>query len=166
MDARRGLDWGLCLWVFCKKKTPIFSSKLWYSFSGWGICYLSLHSLNKSQGRPEKHASISCDCQVALKALQAIRTSFLVEQCQKALNDMSALHAVGLYWVYGHAGVRGNEIAHTTSFWRRGSERVELHLYSPSRSHRPAIGWTLPNCLTASHQTKDADVMDGLIMET
>jgi hypothetical protein len=24
---------------------------------------------------------------------------------------MSALHAVGLYWVYGHAGVRGNKIA-------------------------------------------------------
>jgi hypothetical protein len=24
---------------------------------------------------------------------------------------MSALHAVGLYWVSGHIGVRGNEIA-------------------------------------------------------
>jgi hypothetical protein len=27
------------------------------------------------------------------------------------LNDISALHAVGLYWVPGHAGVRGNETA-------------------------------------------------------
>ena len=27
------------------------------------------------------------------------------------LNDISAWHAVGLYWVPGHAGVRGNEIA-------------------------------------------------------
>ena len=27
------------------------------------------------------------------------------------LNSLSAWHAVGLYWVPGHAGVRGNEIA-------------------------------------------------------
>jgi len=27
------------------------------------------------------------------------------------LNDISAQHAVRLYWVPGHAGVRGNEIA-------------------------------------------------------
>jgi hypothetical protein len=27
------------------------------------------------------------------------------------LNDISAWHAVRLYWVPGHAGVRGNEIA-------------------------------------------------------
>jgi hypothetical protein len=47
-----------------------------------------------------------------LKALQAIRTtSLLVQQCQKALNDISTRHAVGLYWVPGYAGVRGNEIA-------------------------------------------------------
>jgi len=37
--------------------------------------------------------------------------SLLVRQCQQALNDISAWHAVGLYWVHGHAGVRGNEIA-------------------------------------------------------
>jgi hypothetical protein len=38
-------------------------------------------------------------------------TSPLVQQCQKALNDISAQHVVGLYWVPGQAGVRGNEIA-------------------------------------------------------
>jgi ribonuclease HI len=27
------------------------------------------------------------------------------------LNDISPRHVVGLYWVPGHAGVRGNEIA-------------------------------------------------------
>jgi hypothetical protein len=49
---------------------------------------------------------------VALKALGAVRTTFpLVQQCQEALNDISARHAVGLYWVPGHAGVRGNETA-------------------------------------------------------
>jgi hypothetical protein len=28
-----------------------------------------------------------------------------------SLNDIYALHAVGLYWVPGHVGVRGNETA-------------------------------------------------------
>ena len=35
----------------------------------------------------------------------------MVQTCQKALNDISTRYAVGLYWVPGHAGVRGNEIA-------------------------------------------------------
>jgi len=35
----------------------------------------------------------------------------LVQQCQKALNYISTRHAAGLYWVPGHAGIRGNEIA-------------------------------------------------------
>jgi hypothetical protein len=35
----------------------------------------------------------------------------LVQQCQQVLNDISTRHAVGLYWVPGHAGERGNEIA-------------------------------------------------------
>jgi hypothetical protein len=63
------------------------------------------------QGRPEKHVSICSDSQVALKTLQAFRTSQLVQQCQLALNDISTRHAVGLYWVPGHAGVQANEIA-------------------------------------------------------
>ena len=62
--------------------------------------------------RPEKQVSICSDSQATLKALQAARTtSPLVQQCQKALNDVSTRHAMGLYWVPGHAGVRGNEIA-------------------------------------------------------
>ena len=60
----------------------------------------------------QRNISICSDSQAALKALQAVRTtSPLVYQCQKALNDISARHVVGLYWVPGHAGVRGNEIA-------------------------------------------------------
>jgi hypothetical protein len=35
----------------------------------------------------------------------------LVRQCQQALNDISARHAMRLYWVPGHAGVRGIETA-------------------------------------------------------
>ena len=64
------------------------------------------------QNRPEKYASICSDSQAALTAVQAVgTTSPLVQQYQKALNDISTRHAVGLYWVLGHAGVRGNEIA-------------------------------------------------------
>jgi hypothetical protein len=62
--------------------------------------------------RPQKYVSIHSDSQAALKALQAAETmSPLVRQCQKALNDISTRHTVGLCWVPGHAGVRGNEIA-------------------------------------------------------
>jgi hypothetical protein len=66
----------------------------------------------QSHGTPEKHVSICSDSLVALKALEAVRTTFpLFRQCQEALNDISTRHAVGLYWVSGQAGVRGNETA-------------------------------------------------------
>ena len=55
--------------------------------------------------------SICSDSQVALKALKVVRTSPLVHQCQRALNDICIRHAVGLYRVPGLAGIRGNEIA-------------------------------------------------------
>jgi len=35
----------------------------------------------------------------------------LVQECQKTFNDISTRHAAGLYWVPGHAGVRGKVIA-------------------------------------------------------
>jgi len=66
----------------------------------------------ETQDRPENYVSICSDSQAALKALRAAKTaSLLVQQCQKALNDTSTGHAVGLYWVPGRAGLRGNEIA-------------------------------------------------------
>ena len=62
----------------------------------------------ETQDRLEKHVSISSDSQEDLKALQASKTRPpLVRQCQQKLNDISARHAVGLYWVPGHAGLRG-----------------------------------------------------------
>jgi len=64
-----------------------------------------------TQDHPEKYVNICSDSQAALKALQAAKTFPLVRQCQQALEDNSAQHAVGLYWVPGHAGVRGNVIA-------------------------------------------------------
>jgi len=51
------------------------------------------------------------DSQAALKALQFAKpTSQLLRHYQKVLNDISTRHTVGLYWVPGHAGLRGNEI--------------------------------------------------------
>jgi ribonuclease HI len=64
------------------------------------------------QDLPEKYVTICSDSQAALQAPQAAKTtSPFVRQCQQSLNDISTRHAVGLYWVPGHAGVRGNEIA-------------------------------------------------------
>jgi hypothetical protein len=63
--------------------------------------------------------SICSDSQVAVKAPPAIRTSPLVHQCQKALNDISTQYVVEFYWVPGHAGVGGNEI--TNLLTRGGS---------------------------------------------
>jgi hypothetical protein len=37
--------------------------------------------------------------------------SSLVQQCHMALSDSSTRHAVGLYWVPRHAGLRRNETA-------------------------------------------------------
>jgi len=65
----------------------------------------------ETQDRPEKYISICSDSQAAMKALQAAKTSPLVRHCKQALNGISTRHAVRLYWVPGHAGVRGNEIA-------------------------------------------------------
>jgi deoxyribodipyrimidine photolyase len=45
----------------------------------------------------QRNVSICSDSQAALKALQAAKTAYpFVKQCQKALNDISTLHTVGL----------------------------------------------------------------------
>jgi len=80
----------------------------------------------------EKYISICFDSQAALKALQAAKTmSPLVRQCQQALNDISAQHSMRLYWVPGHAGVRGNEIADGLA--RSGLLGLSPALGSPGR---------------------------------
>jgi hypothetical protein len=43
----------------------------------------------------------------------------LVWQCQRVLNDISTYHSVGLFWVPGHYGICGNEIANKLA--REGS---------------------------------------------
>ena len=73
--------------------------------------------------------TICSDSLAPLEALKAVRTtSPLVYQCQRALNDIPSRHAVGLFWVPGHAGIRGNEIADGLA--RDGSA---LRFLGPSR---------------------------------
>jgi len=76
------------------------------------------------------------------KALQAVRTSPLVQQCQKALNNISTQHAVGVYWVPEHAGVQGNEIADELT--RDGSV---LEFLGP----QPALGVSRQDIRRISH---------------
>jgi hypothetical protein len=50
--------------------------------------------------------TICSDNQVALKALQAAKTtSPFLRQCQKVQNDISTWQTVGVYWVPGHGGI-------------------------------------------------------------
>jgi ribonuclease HI len=70
--------------------------------------------------RSEKYISICYDSQAALKALQAVKpTSPLVQKCQRALDNISTYHSVGLFLVPRHSGISGNKI--TDELARDGS---------------------------------------------
>jgi ribonuclease HI len=87
----------------------------------------------------EKYISVCSDSQAALKALLAMKTtSPLVRQCQRALDDISTYHSVGLFWVPGHSGIRGNEIADELA--KEGSAH---HFVGPE----PAVGVSR-HCIT------------------
>jgi ribonuclease HI len=94
----------------------------------------------EAQDRSEKYVSVCSDSQAALKALQAAKTSPLVRQCQHELNDISARHAVGLYWVPGHAGVRGNETADRLARSSSGQRFIEPEpFWGVSRQNRQKL---------------------------
>jgi ribonuclease HI len=69
-------------------------------------------------------------------------TSPLVRQCQKELDDISTYHSVGLFWVPGHSGIHGNEIADELA--REGSAH---HFVGPE----PAVGVSR-QCITSKIQ--------------
>ena len=62
--------------------------------------------------QPEEYVRIFSDSQAALKALEAATTTFpLVQQCQKAMNDISTQHSATLFQVTGHSRVDADELA-------------------------------------------------------
>jgi len=78
---------------------------------------------------PEKYISICCDSQAALIALQVGKTtSPLVQQCRKALNDISTQHSVGLFQVPGHSRVCRNEIVNKLAKERTVHQFVDHEL--------------------------------------
>jgi len=90
--------------ILLGKHATVFQAELY-------VILACVHEI-ETQDLSEKYISTCSDSQAALKALQAAKTmSPLVRQCQKALNVISTRHVMRLYWVSGHAGVRGNEIA-------------------------------------------------------
>jgi len=99
MDGTRaGVYWqsvGRRLSITLGKYTTVFQAEV-YAVLAY-VCDI------QTKIRPEKYVSICSNSWMALKVLQASkRTSPLVQQCQKALNDISTQHTVGLYWVPGH----------------------------------------------------------------
>ena len=114
------------LWVFCGKKAQYLSRRYATLFQAEIYAILACAYEIQLYGRPEKYLSICSDSQVALKAFQANRTSPLVQQCQRGSTDISIWHTVGLYWVPGQAGVRGNKI--TNKLTRDGSVQNLLDL--------------------------------------
>jgi len=71
----------------------------------------------------------------------------LVHQCQRALNDISVWHAIGLFWGPGRAGIWGNEI---TDGLARGDSALgfygpELALGVSRRDLQKRLGCRLVN---------------------
>jgi hypothetical protein len=86
--------WGLCL--ICEKKAQLSTSQIHKSFQAEIYAILACVYEIQSLDMPQKQVSICSDCQAALKSLQANRrTSLLVQQCQKAVNEISNRIVVG-----------------------------------------------------------------------
>jgi hypothetical protein len=99
-----GQSFGRRLSISLGKYVTVFQAKILTVL----VCVYEI----QANARSEKYISICSHRQAALKALQAAKTtSPLVRQCQRALNDISTYHSVGLFWVPGHSGIRGNKIA-------------------------------------------------------
>jgi hypothetical protein len=99
-------------WCICWFFTHIFTGDFYFKgLTARRFCKsFGVKGLN-SYG-PEKYFSICSDTKAASKALEADKTTCpVVKQCQKALNDFSTQHSVGLFWVIGHSGLPRNETA-------------------------------------------------------
>ena len=101
--------------------------------------------------RSEKYVSICSDSPVALIALQAAKTtSRLVQQCQKALNDISTWYSTGLFWVPEHSGVCGTEISDEPA--REGTSRQFVGPELPLGVSRQNIGEKIKYWMDNKHK--------------
>jgi ribonuclease HI len=92
------------------EKSQYLSRKICYRFQDEIYAILACTYEIQRHARPKQYISICSDSREALKALQTAKTtSPLVQQFQKALNDISIQYSVGLFWISVHFGVRGNE---------------------------------------------------------
>lgn len=84
--------------------TTVFQSEIWAIKE----CVASLIDL----GCSGKFVRIFSDSQASLKSLQRFTvTSKLVGECILALENLSSSNDVCLFWIPGHRGVEGNEVA-------------------------------------------------------
>ena len=62
--------------------------------------------------RGEGHLHIGTDSRSAIEALNAYTTtSRLVYDCYRTLNRLADSHPLTIFWLLGHTGIKGNEIA-------------------------------------------------------
>jgi len=94
-----GRNRGRSLWTICRKKAQHLPREICNSSASRDKCYVGCAYEIHVDVRPEKYVSTCSDNQAALKALQAARTSQLVQKCQKAFNDISTQHSAGLFRV-------------------------------------------------------------------
>jgi ribonuclease HI len=149
----KGGDWGWSLLAIRKKRlsfslgtyATVFQAEIYAILA----CVYEIQSLDRS----EKYVSICSNSQAALKSLQGTRTtSLLNQQYQRALNDISTRHVVGLYWVPGHAGIRGNEIADELA--RSGSVRGFVGPEPALGVSRRSVQHRLNRCVINQHRAR------------
>lgn len=94
------------------EKTHYLSRKIYYRFQAEIYAILACAYEIQKYARPEQYISIFSDIRAVVKAPQTAKTTPpLVQQCQKALNDISTQYSVGIFWISVYSWVRGNEIA-------------------------------------------------------
>jgi len=102
---------GRRLWAIFGKQARYLTGKYATVFQAEIYAILACAYGIKINARSQKCVSICSDSKGASEASRTAKTtSPLVQECQKALN-ISTHYSVGLFWVPGHSGGRGNETA-------------------------------------------------------
>lgn len=80
------------------------------------VCYRMAMEI----GQENTNIAICSESQASIKAIMAARTtSRLVPECQILMRQLSLHGRVKLLWVFGHVGIRGNDISDEKDEGRR-----------------------------------------------